>query len=141
VRTPSAGIVLFGAISAIGAALLPLALLSDLTSIGVSLAFATVCLTVLWLRNTRPDLERPFRVPLGGVRVGRLWIGWVPFVGMLLCLGMAAPVAIDVVSQAARGQVLPLSILGGYLLAGLVFYLGYGLRNSSLRQTPSPVLE
>jgi APA family basic amino acid/polyamine antiporter len=133
VRTPSAGIVLFGVISAFGAALLPLSLLGDLTSIGVSLAFATVCLTVLWLRNTRPDLERPFRVPLGGFRIGRFWIDWVPLAGMLLCLAMAAPVAVDIASQAARGQVLPLAILGGYLLAGLGFYLGYGLRNSSLR--------
>ena len=137
VRTPSAGIVVFGVISAIGAALLPLALLSDLTSIGISLAFATVCLTVLWLRNTRPDLERPFRVPLGGFRVGGLWIGWVPLAGMLLCVGMAAPVVIDVGSQAAHGQVLPLVILGGYMLAGLVVYLGYGLRRSSLRHGPN----
>ena len=54
---------------------------------------------------------------------------------------MAAPVAIDVGSQAARGQVLPLIILGGYLLAGFVLYFAYGLRNSSLRRAPGPVPE
>src|SRR5512134_1479133 len=43
VPTPTAGIVLFGIVSAVGAALLPLSLLGDLTSIGTALAFATVC--------------------------------------------------------------------------------------------------
>jgi basic amino acid/polyamine antiporter, APA family len=132
VRTPVAGIVVFGVVSAAGAALLPLALLSDLTSIGTSLSFATVCLTVLWLRNTRPELERPFRVPLGGFRVGRLWIGWVPLGGLLMCLGMAAPVIIDVVSQAMHGQRLPVAIVSGYLLAGVVLYAFYGFRHSAL---------
>jgi APA family basic amino acid/polyamine antiporter len=134
VRTPAAGIVVFGIVSALGAALLPLSLLGDLTSIGTSLAFATVCLTVLWLRNTRPELERPFRVPLGGFHVGRLWIGWVPLAGIVLCLGMTTPVAIDVVGQALRGQVLPLLILAGYAGACTIVYFGYALRNSTLRR-------
>jgi APA family basic amino acid/polyamine antiporter len=139
VPTPAAGIVLFGIVSAVGAALLPLSLLGDLTSIGTSLAFATVCLTVLWLRNTRPDLERPFRVPLGGFHVGRVWIGWVPLAGIVLCLGMATPVAIDVLGQAARGQVLPLVILGGYGLAGACVYFGYSLRRSRLHAEPATI--
>jgi basic amino acid/polyamine antiporter, APA family len=134
VATPAAGIVLFGVISAAGAALLPLALLGDLTSIGTALAFATVCLTVLWLRNTRPDLERPFRVPLGGFHVGRTWIGWVPAGGIVLCLGMVAPVAIDVFDQALRGQVLPLAILGGYALVGVWVYFTYSVQHSILRR-------
>ena len=32
-------------------------------SIGTLLAFVTVCIGVLVLRETRPDLPRPFRVP------------------------------------------------------------------------------
>jgi APA family basic amino acid/polyamine antiporter len=141
VRTPAAGVVLFGIISAVGAALLPLSLLGDLTSIGTALAFATVCLTVLWLRNTRPDLHRPFRVPLGGFRVGGVWIGWVPLGGMILCLGMGVPVAIDVTGQAMRGQVLPLLIIGGYAAACTLVYFGYAMRNSSLRRAGAAVAE
>lgn len=133
VRTPAAGIVVFGAVSAVGAALLPLSLLGDLTSLGVSLAFATVCLTVIWLRSTRPDLERPFRVPFGGVQIGRVWFGWVPVAGVLLCSSMAVPVAIDVASQAARGQVLPAVILFTYAVIGLTVYFAYGIRRSTLR--------
>jgi APA family basic amino acid/polyamine antiporter len=134
VPTPTAGIVLFGIVSAVGAALLPLSLLGDLTSIGTALAFATVCLTVLWLRNTRPDLARPFRVPLGGFRVGGVWIGWVPLGGIVLCLGMAAPVAVDVTGQALRGQVLPILILAGYAAACTLVYFGYALQHSTLRR-------
>jgi basic amino acid/polyamine antiporter, APA family len=134
VPTPTAGILLFGAIAAIGAATLPLSLLGDLTSIGVALSFATVCLTVIWLRNTRPDLERPFRVPFGGFHLHGLWIGWIPLGGMLLCLGMAVPVAIDVIGQALRGQVLPVLILGGYAALGLLIYATYGLQHSTLRR-------
>jgi APA family basic amino acid/polyamine antiporter len=141
VRTPAAGVVLFAIVSAIGAALLPLSLLGDLTSIGTALAFATVCLTVLWLRNTRPDLHRPFRVPLGGFQVRGVWIGWVPLGGMILCLGMAAPVAIDVAGQALRGQVLPVLIIAGYAAACTLVYFSYSWRNSSLRRTSAAVVE
>jgi APA family basic amino acid/polyamine antiporter len=35
----------------------------ELVSIGTLLAFTTVCIGVLVLRYTRPDLKRPFRVP------------------------------------------------------------------------------
>ena len=133
VRTPSAGIIVFGMISVVGAALLPLSLLGDLTSLGVSLAFATVCFTVIWLRSTRADLKRPFRVPLGGVWIGRVWFGWVPAGGIVLCVGMAVPVAIDIATQALRGQVLPVAILGTYAAAGLWFYLAYGINRSTLR--------
>jgi APA family basic amino acid/polyamine antiporter len=133
VRTPAAGILVFGLLSAAGAALIPLSLLSDLTSLGVSFSFATVCLTVIWLRNTRPDLPRPFSVPLGGITIGGLWLGWVPMAGMVLCLCMAAPVAIDIASQATRGQVLPLLIIGGYALLGVWAYFAYAIRHSTLR--------
>jgi basic amino acid/polyamine antiporter, APA family len=132
VPTPAAGIIVFGVVSATAAALLPLALLSDLTSIGTSLSFATVCFTVMWLRNTRPELGRPFRVPFGGFRLGGIWIGWVPLGGVLLCIGMAAPVVVDVAIQAAGGQWLPIAIVVGYLLAGMLLYACYGFRHSAL---------
>ena len=51
--------------------------LADLVSIGAGLAFATVCFCTMWLRSRRPDLPRPFRVPLGGFRIGRAWIGYI----------------------------------------------------------------
>ncbi len=55
------------AVTGIGAALIagvfPLDVLADLISIGILLAFAVVCIGVLVMRFTRPDVPRPFRVP------------------------------------------------------------------------------
>lgn len=131
-RTPHLGTMVLGGISAVFAALLPIQLLGDLVSLGAGLAFATVCLSTMWLRTTRPELERPFRVPLGGFRVGRIWIGYIPVVAMVLCLAMILPVVIDIVIQALRGNPIPALILGLYLLAGVLIYLAYGVRRSAL---------
>jgi hypothetical protein len=65
----------------------------------------------------------------------------VPLGGMILCLGMGVPVAIDVTGQAMRGQVLPLLIIGGYAAACTLVYFGYAMRNSSLRRAGAAVSE
>lgn len=49
--------------AAVIAAVFPLDVLADLISIGILLAFAVVCIGVLVMRHTRPDVHRPFRVP------------------------------------------------------------------------------
>ena len=63
-RTPSLGTVVTGVCAAIVGGLFPVGLLGELVSIGTLLAFVTVCIGVLVLRYTRPDLERPFKVPV-----------------------------------------------------------------------------
>jgi len=63
-QTPYAGQAFVGFFAAILAGLLPISVLGDLVSMGTLLAFATVCIGVLVLRKTRPDLPRAFRVPL-----------------------------------------------------------------------------
>jgi basic amino acid/polyamine antiporter, APA family len=45
------------------AGLFPLNILGELISMGILLAFTGVCIGVLVLRHTKPDLKRPFRVP------------------------------------------------------------------------------
>jgi len=130
--TPHRGIVVLGAVAAICAAFFPIAMLADLVSLGAGLAFATVCFCTMWLRARRPDLPRPFRVPLGGFRVGRAWIGYVPATGLVLCIAMILPVLIDIGLEAAAGRPLMAVFLGLYLAAGAVLYAGYGRRNSRL---------
>ncbi len=66
-RTPHVGTVIVGVTALILAGLLPIGVLGDLVSMGTLLAFATVCIGVLILRRTRPDLHRAFRVPAAPV--------------------------------------------------------------------------
>jgi APA family basic amino acid/polyamine antiporter len=131
-RTPHRGIILLSVVSAVCAAFFPIQMLADLVSLGAGLAFATVCFCTMWLRSKRPDLPRPFRVPLGGFRVGGAWIGYIPAVALVLCLAMILPVLIDVGFQAASGRPLMAVFLAVYVIAGAALYAVYGRRNSAL---------
>ena len=71
------------AVTGIGAALIagvfPLDVLADLISMGILLAFVVVCIGVLVMRYTRPEVHRPFRVPAA-------WL--LCPLGALVCAGM-----------------------------------------------------
>jgi APA family basic amino acid/polyamine antiporter len=128
--TPHLGTMLFALVFAVSAALLPLSILGDLISFGTAMAFSVVCLSVIWLRNTQPDIERPFRVPFGGVRVRGIWIGYVPAGAIVMCWLMVVPTAMDIGRQAAAGDIIPAAILLGHAAIGTVIYLTYGLRRA-----------
>ncbi|RXR06000.1 amino acid permease [Pseudoxanthomonas composti] len=128
--TPWRGNLVLGGIAATCAALLPINILGDLACLGIASAFIVVCIAVMWLRSFRPDMAGAFRVPLGGVWVGRVWIGVVPVLGIVMCLGMMAPVLTDMALQVVRGDALPALILVVYCVAGAALYFGYGLRRS-----------
>jgi basic amino acid/polyamine antiporter, APA family len=131
-RTPWAGTIVLAALIALAAGLLPITILGDLVSLGTATAFGIVCFSVIWLRSARPDLERPFRVPLGGVWVGKVWLGVVPVFGILGSLVMGVPVVADIVIKAATGDPIPAVLLSGYAVLGAVIYLVYGLKHSKL---------
>ena len=76
-RTPWKATILTGVLVAIGAGLLPLRILADLTNIGTLFAFVVVCAAVLIMRRIEPNAERPFRAPLSP---------FVPVAGILTCL-------------------------------------------------------
>jgi basic amino acid/polyamine antiporter, APA family len=78
-RTPWVGTIILGCVIAVLAAVLPIQILGDLVSLGTASAFGIVCLSIMFLRTSRPELPRPFRVPLGG--------GLVP---MPVMIGVAA---------------------------------------------------
>lgn len=132
--TPAAGTAILAGISGVAAAVLPIALLADLVSIGTAFVFCVVAISTMWLRSVRPDLPRPFRVPLGGVRIGGAWIGTVPVLAIVLCLTMMAPVLLDIAARAIAGDWIPAAILVAYLAAGAAFYGLYGRRRSELRR-------
>ena len=61
--------------------LIPLGDLADATSIGTLFAFALVNVAVVYLRRTRPELTRSFRVPLFPL---------TPILGALMCAYLMA---------------------------------------------------
>ncbi|MXV32815.1 amino acid permease [Xanthomonas sp. LMG 8989] len=111
-HTPYVGTVVVGVLAALLAGLIPLDVLGELVSMGTLLAFATVCVGVMVLRFTRPDLPRPFRVPL-------FWA--VCPLGALFCVGLFF--------QAFQEH---WKVFVGWTLIGLCIYFFYGIRNSRL---------
>jgi basic amino acid/polyamine antiporter, APA family len=105
-----------------------------LVSLGTACAFSIVAISVMWLRTTHPDLHRPFRVPLGGTQIGKVWVGVVPLCALVLCLGLVAPVMIDVVLKALAGNTLLAIILGVYVALGVLLYVCYGRRRTRFAQ-------
>ena len=131
-RTPWIGTLLLGGAIATAAAILPISILGDLVSLGTATAFGIVCLSVMYLRSTRPDLERPFRVPGGGVWINGAWIGLVPVLGIFFCLVMVTPLVIDIVIKARSGDPIPAILLLSYAAVGATIYMFYGYKNSRL---------
>lgn len=112
-QTPYVGTIIVGFFATILAGLLPISVLGDLVSMGTLLAFATVCIGVLVLRYTRPDIPRTFRVPLAIV---------VCPLGAIACLYLFSLAFAD-----------NWHWMSGWIAAGLIIYFAYGRRHSKLR--------
>jgi basic amino acid/polyamine antiporter, APA family len=111
-RTPHRSTILTGLLVGSVAALVPLRILAELVNIGTLFAFVIVCIAVLIMRRTRPDVPRPFRTP------------WVPFVPL-------AGVVANIVLMLSLGWHNWLRLLV-WMLIGLVLYALYGYRHSKL---------
>jgi basic amino acid/polyamine antiporter, APA family len=109
-RTPYKNTILVGTLAAVVGSVTPISDIGNMVNIGTLLAFVIVCLAVMVLRHTNPDLPRPFRTP---------WVPLFPVLGvisngyMMYQLGWI---------NWAR--------LIGWLIIGLVIYFGYGRKHS-----------
>ncbi|MGI8961118.1 MAG: amino acid permease [Bryobacteraceae bacterium] len=74
-RTPWRSNLVLMTFVSLGAAFTPIAQLGNLTSIGTLFAFVLVCIGVIIMRRTDPDLPRPFRTP---------WVPLFPILGVLI---------------------------------------------------------
>ncbi|WP_246444295.1 amino acid permease [Sphingomonas sediminicola] len=111
-RTPYINTMLVGVIVACAAGFFDINTLGDMTSVGTLAAFGIVCLTVIWLRRTHPDIPRGYRVPLYPV---------LPALGILSCFALIFTVETRV-----------LVFFAWYTGAMIVLYFVYGMRNSEL---------
>ncbi len=113
-QTPIKNTVICGVIMAVMAGLVPLNALAELVNIGTLSAFVLVCIGVIVMRTTHPDLPRPFKIP-GGILMSVL--------GVISCLALIA--------------FLPLQThvrFLGWVAAGLVIYFAYGIHHSRLNK-------
>lgn len=120
-RTPHVGTLIVGGTAATLAGLLPIGVLGDLVSMGTLLAFATVCVGVLILRRTRPDLPRPFKVR---------------FLPLISACGTVACAALFLMAFKDNWH-----WMSAWIVLGWVLYFAYGYRHSSLRAQSSPARE
>ena len=112
-RTPWINTLLVGLGVATAAGFFDINFLGDATSVGTLAAFAIVCLTVIWLRRSHPEIPRGYKVPLYPV---------VPALGILSCVWLITTVPVPV-----------LTFFGWYVLGGIVLYFVYGMRHSNLQ--------
>jgi len=94
------------------AGFLPLNLLGELVSIGTLLAFTVVCIGVIVLRKTRPNMPRPYRTP---------WVPWVPAIGAIICVAQTVLLPPDTWMR-----------LFVWMAIGVVVYFCYGRKHSRL---------
>jgi APA family basic amino acid/polyamine antiporter len=112
-QTPIFTIVIAGSIIALVAGLFPLNELAELVNIGTLLAFFVVCIGVIVLRIRRPEMPRPFKVPLG-------WT--IPILGALSVAGLGYFLSDATWTRFFMWQGI-----------GLLIYFGYGVWHSRLR--------
>lgn len=96
------------------AAFIPGDVVGDMSSIGTLFAFILVCVGVIILRKTEPNLERKFKTPL---------VPLVPILGILFCTVM--------ILGLGWANWLRLIV---WLLLGIIIYFGYSKKHSKLRQ-------
>jgi APA family basic amino acid/polyamine antiporter len=112
-RTPHINTVITGVGIALLAAVFPLDVLGELTSMGTLIAFSAVCAGVLILRRTQPDLPRPFRIPFA-------WI--ICLAGIASCMTL--------LSTMTRHNWM---LMIAWTVLGFAVYGAYGYRHSRLR--------
>jgi APA family basic amino acid/polyamine antiporter len=111
--TPAKLTIGLGVLIAILAALVPLSEIVKLVNIGTLFAFVLVNVGVIVLRYTRPEMPRPFKVPLSPV---------LPILGIAFAIFLMAD--------------LPLSTWVRFVIwlaIGAIIYAVYGYRNSRVR--------
>lgn len=113
-QTPYISTILTCSVAMIVAGILPISILGELVSIGTLLAFAIVCIGIIILRKTQPNVHRPFRTPFVPV---------IPVLGAFVCFYLMVSLPLDTWIR-----------LIVWMLIGFVIYFTYGRKHSHARQ-------
>jgi basic amino acid/polyamine antiporter, APA family len=116
-KTPWKANMLFFVFTALFAAFLPESIVGEMTSIGTLFAFILVCAGVWIMRVRRPEIPRSFVVPA---------LPLVAVLGIVVCGAM--------IYGLGWTNWLRLAV---WLVIGLVFYFGYGMKHSRLESHPA----
>lgn len=111
--TPHVATIFTGIFVAICGGIMPMSLVGELVSIGTLLAFVLVCVGVMVLRKSAPEIHRPFKTPL-------IWI--TAPLGAIACLWVMYGLPLDTWAR-----------LFVWLVIGLIIYFGYGKNHSKLK--------
>ncbi len=107
--TPHVAIICLTALGIVGAFFQQLLLVFQIASAAIAFSYLLVSLAVIALRRREPNLERPYRVP---------GYPWVP---VLAIIGSFGAFVMALLTVEAAG----LYIFGGWVVLGLLYYLGY----------------
>jgi APA family basic amino acid/polyamine antiporter len=113
-RTPHITSIITGVIVSIASGFTPIGILGEMVSIGTLMAFVIVSIGIIFLRYQRPELERPFKVPL---------VPFVPALSALVSLGLMAGLP---------GATWMRLII--WMALGIVLYFAYGYSHSEVRK-------
>jgi basic amino acid/polyamine antiporter, APA family len=113
-RTPYKASLFVLIIVGLFAAFIPGDVVGDMSSIGTLFAFILVCIGVMILRKTNPDMKREFVTP---------WVPAIPIIGIFFCLMMIF----------GLGWLNWLRLLA-WLALGLIIYFAYSVHNSKLNK-------
>jgi APA family basic amino acid/polyamine antiporter len=114
-RTPWRSNILFMVFVSTFAAFAPIQIVGEMTSIGTLFAFVLVCIGILVMRKTYPDLPRPFRTPL---------VPLVPILGILANLLLMFGLGLE--------NWLRLFV---WMAIGFAIYFGYSRQRSHLQRS------
>jgi APA family basic amino acid/polyamine antiporter len=113
-RTPWKTNIFFMFFVSIFAGFIPIKSLGHMVSIGTLFAFSLVCLGVLIMRKTKPEVRRKFKVPL---------VPYIPVAGILVCVYLMTSLGKESWER-----------LFIWLILGIIIYVFYSRKHSKLNK-------
>ncbi len=112
-QTPWKSNLIFMVFISIFAGFVPVSDLGHMVSIGTLFAFSLVCIGIIVLRKTQPDLKRPFKTP---------FVPLIPILGVVVCVIMMASLPKESWERLAI-----------WMIIGVAIYYLYGKNRSKIR--------